>query len=62
MTVARPLQIGDDLIEDMAGARPHHHDAIGECDGFVNVVRDKDHHRPQVGPTDRADGPVDRRG
>ena len=37
VAVARAPQIRCDLLEDAAGTRPHHDDAVSQRDGFVNV-------------------------
>ena len=50
VAVARALQIRCDLLEDAAGTRPHHDDAISQRDGFIDVVSDEDHHRAKIGP------------
>ena len=50
LAVARPRQVDLDLVEDAAGARAHHHDAVGEHDRLVDVMGDQDQGRLGVGP------------
>ena len=50
LAVARPRQIDRDLIENSAGSRAHHHDAIGQHDCLIDVMGDQHQSRLGVGP------------
>ena len=50
LAVAWSRQVDADLIENVAGPRPHDHDAIGQHDRLIDVVRHHDEGRLEIGP------------
>src|SRR5260370_5982936 len=50
LPVARSRQIAGDFLIHAAGMGPHHHDAIGENDRLLDVVRHHDQRRLKIGP------------
>jgi len=43
---------------DAAGTRGHDRDAIAHVDGFINIMRDQEHRRAAVFPTDATPHPA----
>jgi hypothetical protein len=50
LAVARARQSGLDFHKHTTGAGAHDDDAIGKHNGFIDVVRDDDERRLEVGP------------
>ena len=48
--VARPLKIDVDDLRNASRRWLHHHDPVGEQQGFVDVVGDEQQCRPGIGP------------
>ena len=48
--VAGPREVDGDLVHDLARARAHHIDAVGEEHRLVDVVGDEDHGLAQLAP------------